>query len=152
MPKTTLYDEDFVAWTEQAASAVLSGRLTPELREQVAEEILDMGKRDFREGRNRLVVLLVHVLKCLCQPGRRTRSWYGTISTQRTNLNTLLTQSPSLRPKLKAEYDSIYEDARHQAAAETGLTLETFPSAPPLDFETALSQDYMPGAGALSSL
>ena len=64
-----LYDLDFVAWTEQTAQALLEGRLTSELRQQVAGEIADMGKRDYREGRSRLVVLLVHVLESLCQPG-----------------------------------------------------------------------------------
>ena len=98
-----LYDVDFVAWTEHTAQALLHGRLTSELRQQVAGEIADMGKRDYREGRSRLVVLLAHVLKSLDRTERSSRSRHATIANQRTDLNTLLRQSPSLRPKLEGD-------------------------------------------------
>jgi hypothetical protein len=139
-----IYDSDFVLWTERAAAALLSGNLTAELRSQLAGEIEDMGKREYREARSRLKVLLTHVLKCLYQPDRAGRSWYGTISTQRTDLNVLLEQSPSLRARLALQYSDIYADARYDAASETGLPVESFPAAPVIDLELALSQRYMP--------
>ena len=52
--------------------------------------LADMAKRDKREVSNRLRMLLVHLLKWEYQPRKRSRSWEGTILTQRYELQALL--------------------------------------------------------------
>ena len=52
-----LYDEDFLAWTEQTAALLRRARFTAIDIDHLAEEVEDMGKRDLREANSRLRVL-----------------------------------------------------------------------------------------------
>ena len=51
---------------------IRQGRLAEVDLEHVAEEIEDMGKRDRREVRSRLIVLMMHLLKWQLQPELRS--------------------------------------------------------------------------------
>jgi hypothetical protein len=79
-----LYDRDFFEWTARNAQLLREGRFAEVDAGHLAEEIEDVGKRDRREVRNRLKVLLVHLLKWTAQPGLRyaesgTSSWLDAI-------------------------------------------------------------------------
>ena len=79
-----LYDADFFNWT-QAMAERLRARDAGSLDwENIAEEIDSMGKRDYRALGSRMEVLLTHLLKWRYQIERRSRSWAGTIHTQRS--------------------------------------------------------------------
>ena len=54
--------------------------------EHLAEEIEAVGGNTRRELRNRLAVLLQHLLKWEYQPELRSRSWRSTIRTQRREI------------------------------------------------------------------
>src|SRR5437588_12681668 len=88
--RAKLYDEDFAVWTSETARLLRAGRFDEVDIEHVAEEIEDMGKRDKRELRSRLTVLIVHLLKRKWQPEKRTRGWQSTLLTQREELDGLL--------------------------------------------------------------
>src|SRR5690242_15979423 len=101
-----LYDEDFVIWTERQAT-LLRRRAAGELVNDVeldwgnlAAEIEALGGNTRRELRSRLTRLLHHLLKWHFQPELRCRSWRSTIRTQRQEIEDLLADNPSLRPKL----------------------------------------------------
>jgi|MudIll2142460700_1097286.scaffolds.fasta_scaffold98266_2 hypothetical protein len=49
-----LYDEDFLAWTEQTAALLRRSRFAAIDIDHLAEEVEDMGKRDLREANSRL--------------------------------------------------------------------------------------------------
>ena len=128
----SLYDSDFFTWTRRVAESIRSGRLSDEDREHVAEEIADMGKRDRRELRSRMIVLVMHLMKWSVQRNRRSKStWRSTIDEQRDQINSLLADSPSLRVSLVRELPILYSKACFRAADETGINPTEFirPSA-----------------------
>ena len=103
-----------------------------------------MSKRDRRELANRLVVLVMHVLKWRYQPERRRLGWQRTMIEQRRRLTQLLRDTPSLRSQLPALVADVYPTARAKAADETGLSVETFPLTCPWTAEQLLVADFWP--------
>jgi hypothetical protein len=125
--ESALYDSDFYAWTQSAAEGLRQGQLSESDVERVAEEVADMGKRDRRELRSRMTVLIMHLMKWAAQPKLRSKStWRSTINEQRDQINELLADSPSLRVSLNQELPRLYSRAAYRAADETGLNLAAF--------------------------
>ena len=113
------YEDDFVAWLEDQAQRARRGETDSLDLENIAEELEGMARSDRREIRNRLIVLLTHLLKHAFQPRRRSSSWIGTIVEQRTRIATVINDSPSLRSFPGSILDQCYVDARSRAALET---------------------------------
>jgi hypothetical protein len=96
-----LYEEDFVRWTEQQSSALRNaasvGTNLPLDWENLAEEIESLGRSLRRELRNRIAIILEHLLKLTHSPG--TDPQRGRIETtwERSEIELLLNDSPSLR-------------------------------------------------------
>ena len=103
-----------------------------------------MARSDRREIRNRLIVLLVHLLKHKFQPRQRSRGWRATIAEQRQRIATVIDDSPSLRPFPASIINRCYADARSQAALETSLSAGDFPETCPFSVEQALDPNWLP--------
>ena len=89
--KEALYDSDFYEWIQQVAERLREGRLTPADLWSAAAEIADMGKRDRREARPLMTVLVMHLMKSANQPKLRNSStWHSTINEQRDQINAIL--------------------------------------------------------------
>ena len=78
-----LYDRDLYEWTVAQAELLRSGRLNEADCENLAEEILSIGRSQKAELRRRMSRLLQHLLKWRYQPELRSRSWATTITVQR---------------------------------------------------------------------
>ena len=89
-------------------------------------------------------MLLVHLLKWHLQRSRRSRAWHATIVTQRQEIEDLLEQSPSLRPKLASALNKNYARAVQRARAETGLGRGRFSSDCPFTFDQILDPEFLP--------
>jgi hypothetical protein len=131
LARPSLYEEDFLAWTERQAALARAGRLDELDLENLAEELDAMGRSESGELENRLELLLMHMLKWDYQPARRTRSWLGTMREQRNALRRLLRRSPSLRRDLEGTIADVYPDALGRAGDETGRSPSTFPNQLP---------------------
>jgi hypothetical protein len=142
LKNTSLYDKDFFEWTQRTASLIEHGRSHEVDLEHVAEELRDMGKRDRREVRSRLVILLTHLIKWEVQPDKRSGSWAATIREQRRQLAFLFEDSPSLRVLAENEFNLSVHEAAKQAAEETGVDLEFFSSGYQLD--EAIDESFLP--------
>ena len=127
LPLSLLFERDETAWLETMARLSAEGRFAEMDRFNLSEYLADMAKRDRREVFSRLVLLLSHLLKWEQQPERRTPSWNGTIVEQRRELRKLL-ESGTLHNHADAVFAEAYDDARRQAAADTGLPRDTFPA------------------------
>jgi hypothetical protein len=138
------YDADFYSWTQQTAELIQQGRTDEVDLEHVAEEIADMGKRDRRELRSRLILLLRHLLKWQMQPALRSASWRSTTVEQRIQIALVLSDSPSLRRIASHELTSLYLNAVRTAVSETGLAADTFPPYCPYSLEQMLGGDFFP--------
>ena len=141
---TTLYDTDFNLWIEETAQTLKAGNFGALDLENLIEEIESMGRSDKREIYSRLILLLMHLLKCKYQPDKQTRSWELTIDEQREQIKLIVKDSPSLKPYLKANLADCYQDAIRKAAKETGLPVSTFPPECPFTQEQILDPDFFP--------
>ena len=140
----SLYDTDFYAWSNAQAALLRSGRLAAADIEHIAEELESMGINQRNELKNRLRVLLQHLLKWQFQPQERSSSWVGTIVEQRDRVDLLLEDSPSLRRLLTEALAYSYPRARRAASRETELPLSTFPDACPYTLEQLLNDEFWP--------
>ncbi len=141
-----LYERDFALWCEEMARLLRARRFAEIDAENVAEEIEAMAGTQRRELRNRLRVLLIHLLKWEWQPEKRGRSWQSTINNQRTQLRDLFWQSPSLRPKLAEAILEIYSQAVEEASSQTGLPEDVFPSLCSYAPDQILDRNFLPEA------
>jgi hypothetical protein len=139
-----LYEQDFHEWTVREAEKLRAGRLSELDIEHLIEEMESMGATERREVISRLTVLLMHLLKWQAQPSHRGQSWRLTIEIQRTQVEQVLNQNPSLRPRLPEFMADAYRVAVMKAAKETGMDRRQFPAEPPFSVEQALDQDFWP--------
>jgi hypothetical protein len=74
----------------------------------------------------------------------RLKSWSATIREQRRQIKKLLGESPSLRPFVADALTEVYNDAREDAADETGLAATEFPAECPFTLDEVLSRAFLP--------
>ncbi len=145
MTEALIYEADFHAWVMSSAQLLREGKLTELDVEHIAEELESMGASERRELLNRLQVLLLHLLKYEYQPERRGKSWLLTINHQRTAIERLLEQSPSLRRLLDADnLTKVYVKAVRDTVIETDLERHLFPIVCPYHLEQILDEDWLP--------
>ena len=136
-----LYDEDLLAWAERQVAHLRAGQLDRLDVEHLIEELDALAGRLRRELKNRLRILLAHLLKWQAQPKRRSRSWAATIAEQRDQIEALLEENPSLRQDLDETARSAYPRAVRLAAIETGLPRHAFPPELPYAAAHILGDD-----------
>ncbi|MEO7494368.1 MAG: DUF29 domain-containing protein [Massilia sp.] len=77
----SLYEADFVLWVEEQARLLRAQQFSSLDLPNLIEEIEAMARSDRRELRNRLAVLLAHLLKCQYQAEKKSSGWLGTMHT-----------------------------------------------------------------------
>ena len=127
-PSATLYDTDYMQWLTTTVDKLRRQDYAHVDWANLIEEIEDMGKRERRSLESNLTILLLHLLKWKYQSDKRSGSWAGSIALHRRRINKILKDSPSLKPQLEKVLPEAYGDAVRQAAAETQLPVDTFPS------------------------
>jgi hypothetical protein len=133
-----LYLEDETAWLDAMAELVKRRALADLDLDHLSEYLADMARRDRREVKSRLTVLLTHWLKWEHQPQQRSGSWRATIATQRHEL-----ADAAGRGVLRNHADDVlaeaYGNAVERAALETGLPESTFPADCPYSVDQLLT-------------
>jgi hypothetical protein len=145
---STAYEADFLAWVDEQARLLRAGNLSALDVENLIEEVESLGRQQRQQLRNRFVRLLQHLLKWEFQPSPRGPSWRKTIRHQRDRIGVLLRDSPSLRPVLDEVMAEAYRTARFDAADETGLPVETFPTENPFSVDQALDPMFPDDLGS----
>lgn len=143
-PRAGLYERDFYAWTQEQAELLRQRRWEDLDLENLIEEVRSVGGSEKREIRNRLIVIVTHLLKWKYQPGARSSAWRGSIDEQRDQLHAVLKDSPSLRRYPAAVFDDMYLSGRLKASKQTGIDFTLFPEEPPFTVEQALDDDFLP--------
>ena len=138
------YDQDFYGWTQEQAALLRAGCLHELDIANLIEEVEAMGRSEKRELENRLVVLLLHLLKWKYQVNRRCRSWQLTIKTRRIDFLKVLRDNPGLKPALDQCLIDAYQLATIKASQETGLDEAIFPASCPWELSDAIKQDFYP--------
>ncbi|NJN86464.1 MAG: DUF29 domain-containing protein [Leptolyngbyaceae cyanobacterium SL_7_1] len=142
---SNLYEADFYAWTQEQASLLRDRQWGQLDLPNLIEEIESLGRQERQELRNRLGILIGHLLKWNYQPQRRSRSWFATIRIQRRDITRLLKENPSLKPYLDEVLPQAYETAKDLAIGETDLSESTFPAHCPYRLLEILSDRFYPG-------
>ncbi len=138
------YEEDVVLWAREQARLLRERRFDELDLDHLVDEVEGVGKSERREIRNRMAVLVAHLLKWKYQPGRRSPSWQTTIRDQRSKLLGVIEDSPSLNSYPAEHFDETYRSGRLKAAAETGIDFTLFPEQPPFTVEQVLDDGFLP--------
>ena len=141
---SSLYNRDFYLWIETTAKELKNGNFAEVDLANLIEEIETMGRSEKRTLKSNLLVVLMHLLKYKYQPDKHTNSWLSTIFEHRQRVEECLTESPSLNNYLPEVFINCYQNARKQAAIETGLSLATFPVESPFTIDECLDEDFLP--------
>lgn len=143
--KATLYETDYQEWIDTTLQHLRNQEFNQLDLVHLIEEIETMGKSDKRELQNRLIILLMHLLKWKYQPNNQSSSWLSTIDEQRRQLLFIFEDSPSLEKNyLATVFDKCYQMARKSASKETQLSLSTFPESCPFSQTEIFNIDFYP--------
>ncbi len=132
------YETDETAWLEATVELIRQGRLNELDYPNLGEYLADMARRDRREVKSRLTVLIAHLLKWTHQVDKRTGNWRGTIVSQRQELLDLLGRGV-LRNHAENVLPQAYANGVELAAAETEVPVKTFPTVCPYTLDELLA-------------
>src|SRR5262249_15743473 len=138
--KTTLYAQDFYAWTQEQAARLEARQFDALDIVNLVDEVIALGASERRALGSHLIILVLHLLNWRYQPDSRltSHSWSDSIRNARIQIDLLVETSPSLRPLLPGILMRYYPKARRLAADETHLALTTFPEACPWSIDRLL--------------
>ncbi|BBD58087.1 hypothetical protein NIES2109_08560 [Nostoc sp. HK-01] len=144
MGKAELYDQDFLEWTQQQAEYLKKGRWAALDVKNLVEELEALGRSEQRELGSYLQLLIMHLLKCQHQLEKRTESWNNTLSNCRDKIQDCLEDTPSLQRFIQdIEWiEKYYRRARRDAAKETQIPLEIFPTECPYTRDQILDPNF----------
>jgi hypothetical protein len=140
LPARTRYEDDLYAWVQEQVALLQAGRVDEIDAANIAEELGDVGKSEFRSLTSAVEVLAMHLLKWDYQPEKRSRSWVLTISTQRARIDMVLRDSPGLKSRVATAIDDGYRIGRKRALDETGLHGKTLPEICPYTWDDIVSR------------
>ncbi|MBP7974550.1 MAG: DUF29 domain-containing protein [Acinetobacter sp.] len=140
------YEQDFVGWLNTQAELLKTGKVNELDIKNLVEEIEAMGRSEKRELENRMIILVMHLLKWTFQPNYQSRSWANTINEQRRRIGRVIKDSPSLKNSLNDTewFNDIWQSALYQAVSETGLDIKIFPEQPIWTTQQILVDDFFP--------
>jgi hypothetical protein len=116
MPDAPRYDDDFFAWTQHQAMVLRTMAVTDNRfdRENVAEEIEDLGRSERDAVRSQIRRIIEHFLKLAYSPAEQPRfDWMASIAEARATLGDKI--SPTLRRDAETMLAKLYRDGRRQA-------------------------------------
>jgi hypothetical protein len=142
----TLYEQDYGLWAEEMARLLKEGKFSELDIENLADEVLDLSKRERDRLLSSIRLIVHHLLKWDFQPQKRSRSWRNTIERERNNIHSYLEDSPSLKRYLCGEsLYKVYKNACLDASSESNLD---FPKECPYNInevlERPISDDFHP--------
>jgi hypothetical protein len=140
--QTNLYESDFYAWTIEQTELLQLRKLDHLDFDNLIEEIASLGKQQQQELRNRLGLLIGHLLKWQYQSEKRTRSWQVTIQLQRQEIHDLLQDNPSLKSYLDKALLQSFRLGLAQVLSETPISKKVLPDVCPYSFAELLDSNF----------
>jgi hypothetical protein len=140
----SLYTNDFHAWTQEQVNLLKTQQWDTLDTVNLIEELEALGRKERQELRNRLALLLGHLLKWQFPTEKRSSNWLSTIQEQRMQIKLLLQDSPSLKPYLEEVFLTAYELGLALAMRETQLGQQIFPDICPYTCEQTLNSEFLP--------
>jgi hypothetical protein len=138
----SLYEKDYYLWLATTAEKLKRGSFQEIELANLIEEIESLGRKERAELRNRLKVLLEHLLKVTYweqEKERNLRGWNITISEQSIQIAQLIEDSPSLKSHLEVLTKEAYQNALKITRVKTQL--DNLPESNPFDLGLILFPD-----------
>ncbi|MFM5981369.1 MAG: DUF29 domain-containing protein [Sphaerospermopsis kisseleviana] len=145
IPVSSLYVSDFYAWTQEQADLLRNHQWHKIDWQNLIEEVESLGKQQRQELRNRLSILIGHLLKWQFQPQSRSRSWLAILRIQRLDTIELLEENPSLKSYLEEALGKAYLKGVELAVKETDLPRSNFSATCPYSLTEILDDGFYPG-------
>jgi len=150
MPDGPRYEDDFFAWTQHQAMVLRSMAVADNRfdRENVAEEIEDLGRSERDAARSQIRRIIEHLLKLSYSPTRQPRfDWMASIAEARSALGDKI--SPTLRRDAEALLARLYRDGRRQAELALrgygeNQAADVLPQQCPYSLDDILRDDWYP--------
>jgi hypothetical protein len=128
------YDKDFYGWSLEQSKLLKKKEYAKLDAVNLIEEIEALGRNEKRALESQIKRLLMHLLKIKYQPTLHSPSWDTSVTLSRIEIQEVLADNPSLKPKTEDVFVKAYRSARLSAALETGLDEKTFPIKCPWTF------------------
>ena len=112
-------------------------------RQRLYQYLLDESKSDKRAAKSYLKVLMLHLLKCIYQPEKISRSWHQSIINSFNDFYDCTNDSKVIQNYIHDNFDDIYNLARINAYYETNLSLNTFPINNIFNFDDLINEDWI---------
>jgi hypothetical protein len=135
------YDADYYGWIEDQVALLKAGRLSEIDTQNIAEEIKDIGTRQYDHLERATRALIYNLLKWDLQPDRRSPSMVLSIDAHRDQLTRLLDRNPSLAADLSEAIAEAYVYAIYDVMRDTDLPRSGFSPECPYDWETVRTRE-----------
>lgn len=110
MPVKSLYDRDFLQWTEATITHLQNGDLKQLDIANLIEEIDSLGKAQKNAFKGQVRALIEHIMKrCYVDLPLEYHGWERTIRNIRPEIEDLLETSPSLQNDYPQMIDAVYQ-------------------------------------------
>ena len=136
----TRYEDDLYTWVEEQVALLRAGRLTEIDAENIAEELADVARAEFRALVGAIAIVTEQLLKWDHQPRLRSRSWELSVREHRERIVDALSDNPGMKPRLPDAIARGYKYGRVQALKATSLPDETLPEVCPYSFEEIMTR------------
>lgn len=141
-PGLVAYEDDYYAWAMRQASLLAAGETDGIDLANLAEEVAELARAEFRSLAEAYRLLLQNVLKWDHVQGRRTRQCRAAIDIQRERIKDLLLDNPSLLQRLDEAGARGYREARLRVARDLPLSLDQLPETCPYSALAVLSRRF----------
>lgn len=130
------YEADYYGWIVDQVALLKAGRLSEIDTQNIAEEIRDIGTRqyDFLEDAAR--ALIYNLLKWDLLPDRRSVSAVLSIDAHRNRITQLLIRNPTLATDTSKALGRAYLYATYDLMRDSDLPKSTFAAECPYDWDT----------------
>lgn len=135
------YEADYFGWLEDQIALLRAGRLSDLDAQNVAEEIRDVGSREYDKLENALTALIYNLLKWDLLADRRSTSAVLSIDAHREQVTRLLERSPSLAADSAEALAEAYVYATYDMMRDSDLARSDFSPECPYDWETVRTRE-----------
>jgi len=130
------YEADYYGWIEDQVALLKAGRLSEIDTQNIAEEIKDIGTRQYDHLENAARALIYNLLKWDLQPDRRSPSMVLSIDAHRDQVTRLLDRNPSLASEACEALADAYLYATYDMRRDSDLAESVFAPECPYDWDT----------------
>jgi hypothetical protein len=140
-PSRTRYEDDLYTWVQEQVALLRAGKFDEIDASNIAEELGDVAKAEFRSLVSAIALVVPHLLKWDYQPGRRSRSWELSVREHRDQILDTLADNPGLKSRLRDALARGYKYGRLGAMKETKFADDAIPDVCPYTFDEMMTRE-----------